>query len=393
MIELSGYSFPNDIHIHWSLMIVLYPYITGLVAGAFILGSFFHVFNREEFKPVARLCLAVSFGFLLVATLPLVNHLGKPLNSIFMFVTPNMSSAMAGFGYIYMFYLIVLCLEVWLVFRQDIVLLARRTRGLKRLMYKALALWTYDISEPALKLDHRVVTVLSAIGIPLACLLHGYVGFIFGAIKANPWWSTPLMPVIFLVSAVVSGIAGVLLIYQIAMRFTGRKIDQACLSGMVRWLWFFLTITVTLELLEIVMLAYEGSEEWEIIHELLTGELAFSFITVQMVLGGLIPFILLMITVLMDRYLHERVRNTLAFSASLLLMIQVFSMRWNVVIGGQMISKSLRGMRHSYTPDFLGKEGTLVGIAIFLLPIAIILVFNRILPIFRPQEPAPDKPQ
>ncbi len=45
---LANYVFPNDLHVHWSLMIVLYPYITGIVAGAFIVSSLYHVFNIES---------------------------------------------------------------------------------------------------------------------------------------------------------------------------------------------------------------------------------------------------------------------------------------------------------------------------------------------------------
>ncbi len=87
------------------------------------------------------------------------------------------------------------------------------------------------------------------------------------------------------------------------------------MQSLVRWLWFFLIITVTLELLEIIMLAYENAEPWHIISPLLTTRLQFSFISMQMIIGGLIPFILLFIVVTMNRYLHDRVRNTLAFIA------------------------------------------------------------------------------
>ncbi len=90
-----------------------------------------------------------------------------------------------------------------------------------------------------------------------------------------------------------------------------------------------------------MMLAYERAEEWEVIGHLLTHQLSFSFISLQMVGGGLIPLILLGIVVLMDRYMDDRIRNTLTMVASLLLLLQVLSMRWNVVIGGQMFSKSM----------------------------------------------------
>lgn len=388
--EAINFLFPNDIHVHWTLMIVMYPYITGLVAGAFIVSSLYHVFGKEEFKPIGRFALLTSLAFLLVATLPLLFHLGHPERAMNIMITPHFSSAMAGFGIIYTIYMVILVFEVWLVFRKDIVEYARASTGLKRWLYKVLALGVYDISDEALKRDHSVVTVLAAIGIPAACMLHGYVGFLFGGIKANPWWSTALMPVIFLFSAVVSGIAALIVFYQIAMKMRGEKIDQACISGMARWLWLFLILTVTLELLEIITLAYERAEEWEVISVLLTNQLSFSFISLQMIIGALIPMTLLMITVLMDKFLHERLRNTLTFVASSLLLMQVLAMRWNIVIGGQIFSKSFRGFR-DYHPQFLEKEGILTSIVLVALPCVLLVIFNKILPSFKNPLPSQEK--
>jgi len=385
MPEITGYAFPNDIHVAWSLMIVMYPYITGFVAGSFIVTSLYHLFGKKEFHEVARLALGASFCFLLVAALPLQLHLGHPLRGFNVMITPNFSSAMAGFGILYSFYLVVVLLEVWFVYRKEIIESARRSRGLKRKLYAALALWTYDTSPQALEIDHRAVKILTAIGLPSACMLHGYVGFIFGGIKANPWWSTPLMPVIFLLSAAVSGIALLILIYQVVSKLQRRPVLRETMAGLASWLWFFLIITVTLELLEIIMLAYEKSEEWAIISPLLTTRLEFSFISVQMIIGSLIPFILLAVVVLMSQHLADRVRNTLTFLASLLLLVQVFAMRWNVVIGGQLLSKSLRGLRSAYTPELFDREGILVAIALFVAPFVLLYLFDRVLPI----EPAP----
>ena len=386
MPEISGYAFPNDIHVHWSLMIVMYPYLTGFVAGSFIVTSLYHLFGKKEFQPVARLALGTSFCFLLVAFLPLLLHLGQPFRALNVMVTPNFTSAMAGFGILFNFYLMIVALEVWFVYRVEIIQIARRSRGLKRKFYAALALGTYDTSPEAQEIDHRAVKILTGIGLPSACMLHGYVGFIFGGIKANPWWSTPLMPVIFLLSAAVSGIALLVILYQVTSRLQRRPILGETVQGLVRWLWFFLILTVTLELLEIIMLAYERSEAWAIISPLLTTRLQFSFISIQMIVGSLIPFILLMIIVMMNRYLHERVRNTLAFAASFLLLVQVFSMRWNVVIGGQLLSKSFRGLRSGYVPNLLmtpeghfDREGVVVAILLFLAPFVILWVFDRVL--------------
>lgn len=387
-IEISGFSFPNDIHILWSLMIVMYPYVTGLVAGAFIVSSLYHVFNRSELKPVARLSIVASLGFLLVAPLPLLTHLGRPERAFNIMITPNFTSAMAAFGLIYMAYMVLVVLEIWLIFRKDIIITARSSRGLKRWALAAAALGVYDTSEESLKVDRTTITVLAAIGIPMACILHGYVGFMFGSVKANYWWSTPLMPIIFLFSAVTSGIAIIIVLYQIFMKLNSRTIDGECVQSLCRWLWFFVILTVTMELLEIIVLSYERNEEWMVIAPLLSSKLAFSFIGVQLIFGSLIPILLLGIVVLMNPFLTDPLRNTIAFIASSILLIQVLAMRWNVVIGGQMFSKSLRGFRESYSPGLLEKEGIVTAIVIFIVPFIFMAVFNYFLPIYGRREAA-----
>ncbi|UCC32445.1 MAG: polysulfide reductase NrfD [Phycisphaerales bacterium] len=386
MGEHGGYLFPNDLHILWELMIVMYPYVTGLVAGAFILSSLYHVFHRNELRPIGRLSLVASLGFLLFAPWTLLLHLGHPLRCFNVMLTPNLASAMAMFGFIYAAYMALLVFEIWLVHREDIIMLASRSRGVTRWFYKVLALGVYDVSEEAKQVDHRVLVVLAGLGIPGASLLHGYVGFIFGAVKANPWWSTPLMPIIFLCSAIVSGIAMVIILYQIGMKFSGRRIDPPCMQSMARWLWLFVILSVTLELLEIMTLAYERAEEWTVIGPLLVDQLAFTFIGIQLVLGAMVPIILLGIVVLMSRYLTNQIRNTLCFVASLLLLLQVFAMRWNVVIGGQIFSKSLRGFRESHSPGLFEKEGVALAIVLFVFPLVFIVLFNRILPVFEPPD-------
>lgn len=376
-----NFLFPNDVHIDWTLMVVLYPYITGLVAGAFIVSSLYHVFGKKEFKPISRFALLTSLAFMLFATLPLLNHLGHPERAFNILITPNFNSAMAGFGILYSVYLLILLIEVWLVFRMDIIERARNSAGMKRVFYKTIALGVYNRSKEAQELDHKLITIFAAIGIPAACMLHGYVGFLFGAIKANPWWSTPLMPIVFLFSAVVSGIALLIIMYQVIMKIKGWRIEPACVSSLSRWLWLFLIMTVTLEVLEIITLSYEQAHEWEVIGPLLSNQLSFSFIGIQMIMGALIPLILLMVVVLMDKYLHERVRNTLSFTAASLLMIQVFAMRWNVVIGGQIFSKSMRGFK-DYSPHFFEKEGILAAIIIVILPFITLTVLTKIFTAF-----------
>ena len=230
-MPVQGYMYPNEIELAWSILIVVYPFITGLVAGAFILASLERVFRVEAVKPTYRLALLTALAFLLVAPLPLQFHLGHPERSFEMYLTPHRTSAMAMFGFVYLWYLMaVLLLEIWLDYRRDIVLLAQGSRGVRRFFYRVLALGSMNVSENSLRLDERLGYFITIVGIPSAFLLHGYVGFIFGSVKANPWWSSPMMPVVFLFSAMVSGIAVVLLIYMFSSWRRRIPIDMRCVD-------------------------------------------------------------------------------------------------------------------------------------------------------------------
>src|SRR5665648_230138 len=216
LAHAQGYIFPNEIDLQWGILIVVYPFITGLVAGAFILASLERVFKVKILKPTYQIALLTALSFLLVATLPLISHLSQPGRAYEIMITPHSTSAMAIFGFVYLWYLtVVLLLEIWFDYRRDIVLWSREKKGIVKWIYKFLTLGVTDLSPNALKWDEKLGYIVTVIGVPSAFLLHGYVGFIFGSIKANPWWSTVLMPVIFIFSAMVSGIALVFLVYMI----------------------------------------------------------------------------------------------------------------------------------------------------------------------------------
>ena len=225
---VDGFMYPNEVELQWSVLIVLYPYITGLVAGAFILASLERVFKVDAVRPTYRLALLTALAFLLVAPLPLQLHLGHPERSFEMYLTPHTSSAMAMFGFVYLWYLtVVLLLEIWLDYRAEIVRSGVNHHRPLRWIYRALTLGSYNVSPAALRIDDKVGYAVTVIGIPSAFLLHGYVGFIFGSVKANPWWSTPLMPVVFLFSAMVSGIAAVMVLYAVSNE-TAQSAPSTC---------------------------------------------------------------------------------------------------------------------------------------------------------------------
>ncbi len=382
---MPAFVFPNEVEIQWSLLIVLYPFITGLVAGAFVVSSLYHVFNIKSLKPVASFSLLMALSFMMVAPLPLVAHLGRPERGILIFLTPHFTSAMAGFGYIWLFYFSLLVVETWLVFRPDIVHYARTATGLKGLIYRMLTLGMSGMSREDHHFREKAIKVLAAVGIPSAALLHGYVGFLFGAIKANPWWSTPLMPVIFLLSAIVSGIALLIVMYVVVMKMLGRPIDHDCVASLSRWLMAFLVIDLALEGLEILSMAYESEESWGIVSDLISQQIPISYFGIQLFLGSLIP---LLILGAVAAGVRKEGASPAIFVAALLVLVGVFAMRWNVVIGGQMISKSMRGFT-SYTPPLGGREGVLAAAVLLALPFYIFSLIVSLVPPW--QRPAIDE--
>ncbi len=385
---MAGFIYPNEGVVVWDLLIVIYPYITGLVAGAFVVSSLYHVFGLKTLKPVARFSLVTALAFLIVTPLPLLIHLGRPERALEMFLTPNLTSAMSAFGYIWLLYLLLVLVEVWLVFRPDIVRYAGSSEGLQKTIYSTLALGVYDISEESLAIDKKLIKALSFIGIPAAFLLHGYVGFIFGAVKANPWWSTPLMPVIFLLSAIVSGIALLIVMYVIVMKIRKAPLDHSCLRSMSLWLWGFLSISVVLEGLEVFTMLYESEESWGIVSQLLTEKIAISYFGIQFIIGAVLPLFIL--GGVEFSKLEENVKASIRVLSASLVLVGVFAMRWNVVIGGQLISKSLRGFT-SYSPHLLGIDGILVAVVLMILPFIIFAVLIYLLPPWREEVTLPEQ--
>ena len=170
--KVQGFIYPNELNLIWSVVIVVYPYLTGLVAGAFIMASLVRVFNVKALTPIYRLSLLTALAFLLVAPLPLLLHLGHPERFYEVLMTPHTTSPMAVFGFVYAWYLmVVLLLELWFDYRQNFVEWSRTIPGWKGRFYKMLTLGVMDISEPALRIDDRIGKFITVIGVPSAFLL------------------------------------------------------------------------------------------------------------------------------------------------------------------------------------------------------------------------------
>jgi Ni/Fe-hydrogenase subunit HybB-like protein len=295
-----------------------------------------------------------------------------------MYFTPHATSAMAMFGFVYLWYLMaVLVFEIWLDYRSDIVHLSQTTTGWKRQLYRAMTLGSDNLSPRSLAIDRKVGWIVTLVGIPSAFILHGYVGFIFGSLKANPWWNSPLMPVVFLFSAMVSGIAAVLLLYMATTKLRKMPIDMPCVDTIAMYLFYIFILDFSLEMLDLVHRVYEADESFRTLNFMVHTRLYFSQIVLQICIGTLVPIFLLAITQV--KKLPEFARKRIYVVSGCLVQIGVFAMRWNVVIGGQLFSKSFLGYT-TYKMSLATKEGLLMAILLTILPLLILWGLVKLLP-------------
>jgi len=376
--KVEGFIYPNELSLNWDMLIVMYPYITGLVAGAFILASLNRVFNIKALRPTYEISLLAALSFMLVATMPLIIHLGKPFRFYEMLVTPHFTSAMALFGFVYLWYLmVVLLLEIWFDYRYDMVIWSQQKKGLMKYVYKALTLWVSDTSAESRKTDEKIGYFITVVGIPSAFLLHGYVGFIFGAIKANPWWSTVMMPVIFLFSAMVSGIALIMFLYMLISYLRKQKIDMNTLDTIGKYLFYILILDFTLESLDQVHRIYVADESFDILEILVHGKLFVTFFIIQLGFGTIVPLVTL--AFLQFKKPNDKVRKIIYATISIFILIGIFYMRYNVVIGGQLFSKSFYGFT-SYKANVLYDADALLSLVLFIVPFFILAFLLWLLP-------------
>jgi Ni/Fe-hydrogenase subunit HybB-like protein len=395
------FTYPNE-YIYWSIQIVMYPFMTGLVAGAFVLSSLYHVFGRKELKDMSGFALLFSFALLFAAPMPLMFHLLRPMRGFYVFFTPHFTSAIAAFGVVFFVYYAIVASEIWFVYRKFFVEEALRRRGkegaankIMAFVYRLLTLGAYDIGEAAIKKDEKAVRILAGVGIPVACFLHGYAGFIFGSVKANALWMTPLMPVIFIMSAIVSGIAVCMLTYIIMLEFKKiqakrqrkpwmppseiRGVEMNVVKLTSKYLIFFMIFAITLELLDLVFRGYTAVKPWDILQTVIYERDFIDIFVLQYGLGNLVPFILFLIPGLTIRR---------AAVGLFLVLMGVFMMRWNVVIGGQSFSLTLSGYMDYHMPILptnfeTFKEGLGGALTILSLPFIFLWLLNKLIPVSR----------
>jgi formate-dependent nitrite reductase membrane component NrfD len=281
----------------FGIFIAIYFYLTGLSAGSFILSTLAYGFGVEKFKPIGRIGVVLATVLLVIAPLFLLFHIGMPQRAWHLFTYLNLSSPITWGSFLLILYPINCLIYAYFMFTEK----------------------------------NKWTKIFAFTGLPLAILVHGYTGFILAFGKARALWNTALMPILFLASAIVSGIALMILVYSIKERFfsKSKSINRDLVFSMGKLLAWAIILDLFLVGCDLLVLSISHTDAQAVAHLILFGKFSFLFLLVENFLGKIVPLFLLLI---------PRFRTlTTVIIASILVIIGIFFMRYVVVLGGEFI--------------------------------------------------------
>lgn len=326
----------------WGAWVAFYIFFVGLSAGAFLLSTLIFVFGMVQYERVGRYALFTALVCMIVALTFILLDLGKMDRAFNAMAYWNLISILSWEVRFYLIYMVLLATELWFAMRKDLILLAKGNKGWKGKLSNFLSLGSTDISKKALRNDHRWMKILGIIGIPIAIIgVHGGTGTLFAAVIAQPYWNTPLFPIIFVVSALVSGTALLTAMYVIQRKIRGLDVDLQMVKGLSTLMIFFLVIDLGLEFYEFLVAGLsQKPDKLAVLSVMFTGPYAWSFWGVQLFIGAVVP-----ITIVMSKRLNKSV-GALAL-ASILVVIGIIAVRFNIVVPTQIVHQ-LKWMPHGY---------------------------------------------
>ncbi len=279
----------------WGLWVAMYIYFIGLSAGAFLISALVYAFGVERFRPIARLALFTALIALLMALLHIWFDLGHMARFYEVYTRPHIYSMMAWMVWLYTSYFVLLLFEFWYETRQDFIRWGKKP-GLTGWLSRLLAFGSKELSPESRKRDMKVVKVLGSIGVPLAIMFHGGVGALFGVISARPAWHSGLFPLLFLVSALVSGGGLLTAIYAFIAPNRGTPEHRSLVSDLGKLVLGLVLLDIIFTFAEYSIALY-GSIPGDVapLIQVMTGPFWYVFWIGQVGLGMVVPLLLLTI--------------------------------------------------------------------------------------------------
>lgn len=263
----------------WGAWIAFYIYFVGLSAGAFLVSAMANVLNIERLHVIERDALFAAVVSMTVALIFVMIDLGRADRALFPMLHRQGMSVLSWEVHAYAIYVGVLVGELYFSMRRDLVEVSENGSGLRAKLAGILTLGRTSTSEDAIETDERWLTRLGILGVPLAIyLVHGGTGFLFAVNHSIPYWHSGLFPVIFIVSAIVSGLALVIALYVARAKFFGDGLDRDLLEYLAKLLGAFIIVDLSLKMSDMIVGIYGmAPTKLETYTHVLYGEAAWSF--------------------------------------------------------------------------------------------------------------------
>jgi dimethyl sulfoxide reductase membrane subunit len=298
----------------WGLYIITFMFFVGLSAGGLIIASAGRLFGVERFRPIVRLAVLEAAVTIATAAILIIPDLGRPGRIYNLLIHAHWMSPMIWDLTIILVYLVLSLAYLWLYTRRD---LAARASW--------MALGTKDTSDAARDHDYHLTYILAWIALPAAVLVHSITAWIFGLQISRGFWYSAIMPPLFISSALVSGLALVIILAFIVRRVGRVSFGDELGSFLGGLLAVFLAVEAFLVLCEVLAGYYPGIPT-DAVRQLFTGRYAPGF-GVEIIVGLILPFVLLAVAA-------WRRQPTIVVLASVLALIGIFVHRANLIVIG-----------------------------------------------------------
>ncbi|WP_206812957.1 NrfD/PsrC family molybdoenzyme membrane anchor subunit [Paradesulfitobacterium ferrireducens] len=367
----------------WGLWVVFYIFFIGLSAGSFLLSTMIYVFRMHALERVGRLSLLSALFSLIAGLMFVLIDLGHPERFWHTLVYRNMSSVLEWEIHFYLLYILLVLGELWLVMRDDLSAMATNDTGIRGTLGKILSLGyrTAPTQEGQAKQAHTVerwVKILGIIGIPMALGVHGGTGSIFAVQIAKPYWNSSIVPIIFIVSALVSGSALVTFLYS----FFGEKDAEKpnVLASLSNLLIMFIGIDLILVFAEFLIGLYSGiPQDMQSLKAVVAGQYGPIFWIGQIGLAALLPIVLISLS-------HKNGSDLMKGLAGLSTVIGIIAVRINLILPAY-VSPQIPSLEKAYVDSrlvysyFPSSIEILTSIGIIALVVLLFSVAWELLPV------------
>lgn len=277
----------------WGLPIVMVIFMIGASAGSLILSSLGTVFGRREYKVFSRVAVYLATLLLIGAMMLIGLDLGRPERALYLFKYFNLDSIFAINAFLYSTYILICLVYLWAMFEEK----------------------------------ERLVTALGILAVFWAVVVHSGTGAIFGFIYARELYHSALMPPSFLVAALVSGTALVILILLATFRLSKRPIDNRLIERMGRLLAIFILVQLYFVIIENATRGYSPEAREALNFLLYESPYNLIFLGGQILIGAIIPLVILF---------YPKTGKSVPWitAASLLAVVGILAERYIIVIPG-----------------------------------------------------------